>query len=248
LQVAANSGLTEEVEDLVGRGADPSTPGGAHSPYRLAMHHGHVDTLAALRRLGAAPPAGSRPPATMPSAVVLRNYLPSYVRWVALGCAVVGIGLAVALWHWTFLLIAVAGLAIVAVGNAVIGMTRVAVDGPLLAVRQVLRWQGPIDVGDLVAIGYAPAVSRRMSGRWRFVQRVAGPPLRRSAHQGFEAELAERLARRDDLRVVTVYCGRGYLSPGLQRHLAPYVLQSSALVSATVEQIFAHVVAEREFL
>ena len=96
--------------------------------------------------------------------MVLRNYLPSYVRWVAIACAALGIGLAVALWHWAFLLIAVAGLAMVAVGNAVIGLTRIAVDGRLLAVRQVLRWQGPIDVGDLVAIGYAPAVSLRMSG------------------------------------------------------------------------------------
>jgi hypothetical protein len=239
LQVAANSGLTEEVEDLVGRGADPSAPSGAHSPYRLAMRHGHIDTLVALRRLGTTPPPGSRPPATMPGAVVLRNYLPSFVRWVAIGCAVVGVGLAIALRHWAFLLIAVAGFAMVAVGNAVIGMTRVAVDGRLLAVRQILRWQGPIDLGDLVAIGYTPAVSRRMSGRWRFVQPTAGPPLRRSAHQGFEAELAERLAQRDDLRVVTVYCGRGYLSPGLQRHLAPFVRQSSALISATVEQAFA---------
>jgi hypothetical protein len=248
LQVAANGGLTEEVEDLVGRGADPSAPSGAHSPYRLAMRHGHIDTLAALRRLGVEPPPGSKPPASMPNAIVLRNYLPSFVRGVAIGCAIVGIALAVALRHWAFLVIAVAGFAMVAAGNAVIGMTRVAVDGRLLAVRQVLRWQGPIDVGDLVAIGYAPAASRRMSGRWRFVQRVAGPPLRRSAHQGFEVELAASLARRDDLRVVTVYCGRGYLSPGLQRHVAPYVRQSSALVSATVEQIFAHVVAEPEFL
>jgi hypothetical protein len=241
LQVAANSGLTEEVEDLVGRGADPSARRGARSPYRLAMRHGHIETVAALRRLGAEPPSRSRPPPSMPNAVVLRNYLPSYVRWVAIACAVVGIGLAVALRHWAFLVVAVAGFAMVVVGNAVIGATRVAVDGRLLAVRQVLRWQGPIDVGDLVAIGYAPAVSRRMSGRWRFVQRTAGPPLRRSAHQGFEPPLAEQLARCDDLRVVTVYCGRGYLSPGFQRHLAPYVRQSSALVSATVEQVFAHV-------
>ena len=175
----------------------------------------------------------------MPNAVVLRNYLPSFVRWVAIGCAVVGIGLAIALRHWAFLLIAVAGFAMVAVGNAVIGMTRMAVDGRLLAVRQVLRWQGPIDIGDLVAIGYAPAASRRMSGRWRFVQPNAGPPLRRSATPGLRSGACRRLEQRDDLRVVTVYCGRGYLSPGLQRHLAPYVLQSSALISATAEQVFA---------
>ena len=123
--------------------------------------------------------------------MVLRNYLPSYVRWVAIACAAVGIGLAVALRHWAFLLIAVGGLAMVVVGNAVIGVTRIAVDGRLLAVRQVLRWQGPIDVGDLVAIGYAPAVSLRMSGRWRFVQRerrttiaaLSAPGLRAGARR-----------------------------------------------------------------
>src|SRR5262245_2229573 len=71
LQVAANSGLTEEVEDLVRRGADPSSPRGGRSPYRLAMWHGHIETLATLRRLGAAPPPGSRSPATLSAAVVL---------------------------------------------------------------------------------------------------------------------------------------------------------------------------------
>jgi hypothetical protein len=243
LQIAANSGLTEEVEDLIRRGADPNTPRGAHSPYRLAMRRGHIETLVAMRRVGVAQPPGSRPPEQLPDAVVLRNYLPSYVRWVAVGCAVVGVGLAVALWQWAFLIVAVAGFAAVAVGNLVIGRTRVAVDGRQLAVRQVVRWQGPIDVADLVAIGYAPAASLRMSGRWRFVQRTAGPPLRRSAYQGFEPPLAERLSQRDDLRVITVYCGRGYLSPGFQRHLAPYIRRSGALVSATVEQVFAHVEA-----
>jgi hypothetical protein len=248
LQVAANSGLTEEVEDLIRRGADPSAPRGACSPYRLAMRHGHIETLAALRRLGATPPPGSRPPASLPGAVVLRNYLPGYVRWVAIACAVAGIALAVALWQWAFVIVAAAGAAMVVVGNAVIGATRIAVDGPLVAVRQVLRWQGPIDVGDLDAIGYAPAVSRRMSGRWRFVQRRAGPPLRRSVHEGFEPALADQLARRDDfasLRVVTVYCGRGYLSPGFQRHVATYVLPSAAFVSATARLAFDNAMSDR---
>ena len=72
-------------------------------------------------------------------------------------------------------------------------MTRIAVDGRLLAVRQVLRWQGPIDVGDLVAIGYAPAVSRGCPGGGASSSADAGPPLRRSAHQGFEPDLAEQL-------------------------------------------------------
>ena len=156
----------------------------------------------------------------MPNAVVLRNYLPEFVRWVVIATAVVGIGLAVALQQWPFLIIAAVGPVAVVVGNLVIGRTRIAVDGRLLAVRQVVRWQGPIDVGDLVAIGYAPAVSRRMSGRWRFVQTDAGPPYGRTAYQGFDRSLADQLKQRDDLRVVTVYCGRGFLSPGFQRHLA----------------------------
>ena len=32
---------------------------------------------------GVAPPPGSRPPDDLPNAVVLRNYLPAFVRWVA---------------------------------------------------------------------------------------------------------------------------------------------------------------------
>jgi hypothetical protein len=202
------------------------------------MQHGHIDTLVALRNAGIKPPPGSQPPDTLPDAVVLRNYLPGFVRWVAIACAVVGIVLAVAFQQWPFLIVAAVGVVAVGVGNLVIGLTRVAVDGRLLAVRQVARWQGPIDLGDLVALGYAPATSRRMSGRWRFVQTVAGPPYGRSAYQGFEPTLADQLKRRDDLRVVTVYVGRGFLSPGFERHIAKFVLPSPALVSDGARRVF----------
>ena len=236
LQMAANSGLAEQAAELVEGGADRSPRRGPQSPYRLAMHHGHVGTLVALRDAGVAPPPGSRPPEALPNAVVLRNYLPSFVWWVAIACAVAGIALAVVFQQWPFLILAAVGAALVLVGNLVIGRTRIAIDGPRLAVRQVIRWQGPIDVGTLVAIGYAPAVSRRMSGRWRFVQPDAGEPYRRTAYQGFEPPLADQLKQRAELRVVTVYCGRGFLSPGFQRHLAPYVLESPALVSEAARQ------------
>jgi hypothetical protein len=238
LQIAANSGLAEQVEDLLRRGVGVTPRRGERSPYRLAMRHGHIATLVALRDAGVDLPVGLRPPAALPNAVVLRNYLPSYVRWVVIACAVVGAGLALALWHWAFLIVAAAGALAVAVGNLVIGRTRLAVDGRLLAVRQLMRWQGPIDVSDLAGIGYAPAVSRRMSGRWRFVQRHAGPPYRRSSRQGFDAATAEPLEAQPELRVVTVYCGRGYLSPGFERHLAPYVLSSPALISSAARQVF----------
>lgn len=240
LQVAANSGLAEQAGELASRHSNVSPRRGAKSPYRLAMQHGHIDTLVALRNAGIKPPAGSHPPDALPNAVVLRNYLPGFVRWVAFACAVVGIGLAVVLQHWAFLIVAAVGVVTVAVGNLVIGLTRVAVDGRLLAVRQIARWQGPIDLGDLVAIGYAPAASRRMSGRWRFVQTVAGPPYGRSAYQGFEPSLADQLKQRDDLRVVTVYVGRGFLSPGFQRHVAGFALPSPALVSEGARRVFNH--------
>ncbi len=241
LQMAANSGLAEQAGELVMRDNGASPRRGRRSPYRLAMFHGHVDTLVALRDAGLGAPPGSRPPDTLPNAVVLRNYLPEFVRWVAVAAAAVGIALAVALRQWPFLIVAVFGVVAVAVGNAIIGLTRVAVDGRMLAVRQAFSWEGPIDLGDLVAVGYAPAASTRMSSRWRFVQTVAGPPYGRTAYQGIDRDLADRLKRRSDLRVVTVYSNRGYLSPGFQRHLAPYVRPSSAVVSSTARQVFEHV-------
>jgi hypothetical protein len=237
LQVAANSGLAEQAGELAAHHSGVSPRRGPKSPYRLAMQHGHIDTLVALQNAGVQPPAGSRPPNSLPEAVVLRNYLPDFVRWVAIACAVVGVVLAAALQQWAFLIVAVVGVVAVVVGNLVIGLTRVAVDGPHLAVRQIARWQGPIDLGELVAVGYAPAVSRRMSGRWRFVQTEAGPPYGRSAYQGFEPALAERLKQRDDLRAVTVYVGRGFLSPGFERHIARFVLPSPALVSEGARKV-----------
>ena len=239
LQIAANSGLAEQSSELAIRDRDSAPRRGPRSPYRLAMYHGHVDTLVALRQSGVAPPPGSRPPDDLPNAVVLRNYLPAFVQWVAVACAVAGVALAVVLGQWPFLILAAFGAVAVAVGNALVGLTRIAVDGRMLAVRHIARWQGPIDLGELVAVGYAPAASTRMSGRWRFVQTVAGPPYGRTAYQGIDRELAERLTQRSDLRVMTVYCNRGFLSPGFQRHVAPIVQQSSALVSSTAEQVFA---------
>jgi hypothetical protein len=233
LQTAANSGLAEQAADLLRRGAVPTPRRGPRSPARLAMHHGHVTTLAALRDGGADLPPGSRPPAGLPAAVVLRNYLPGYAWWAAAACAALGLGLAVALWQWPFLIVAAAGVLAVVVANLVIGRTRLAVDGSRLAVRQMVRWQGPLDLTGLAGLGYAPATSRRMSGRWRLVQSDAGTSYASGPRQGFDAESASRLEGRSGLLVVTVYCNRGYLSPGFERLLASYVLASDAVVSDT---------------
>jgi hypothetical protein len=208
------------------------------SPYRLAMRNGHIDTLVALRDAGAPRPPGSRPPAELPNAVVLRNYLPSFIWWLAVAVGALGLVLAVALQQWPFLIVAASGAAAILIGNVAIGMTRIAVDGPRVSVRQVRRWHGPFDLRELVALGFWKATSTRMSSRWWFVQTVAGPAFGRSAHGGFDAALLAELAERSDLRVVTIYSGRGFLSPGLERHVASYVLRSPARISTNAQSAF----------
>jgi hypothetical protein len=237
LQMAASSGLTEQVQDLVARGASMSSRRRDETPYRLAMRHGHVDTLVALRGAGATPPAGSQPPAELPGAVVLRNYLPAFIWWVAIAAGVLGLVLAIVLQQWPFVLVAASGAAAILVGNLVIGATRIAVDGPRLSVRQVRSWQGPVDLRELVALGFWKATSTRMSSRWWFVQTTAGPAFGRAAHGGFDPALLAELRPRDDLRVVTIYSGRGFLSPGLERHIGRHVAGTPARISANAQSV-----------
>ena len=239
LQMAASSGLTEQVQDLVARGASMSSRRRDETPYRLAMRHGHIDTLVALREAGVTPPPGSRPPAELPGAVVLRNYLPAFIWWVAIVVGALGLVLAIALRQWPFLLVAASGAAAILVGNLVIGSTRIAVEGPRLSVRQVRSWQGPIDLRELVALGFWKATSTRMSSRWWFVQTTAGPAFGRPAHGGFDPALLAELRQRDELRVVTIYCGRGFLSPGLERHIGRHVAGTPARISTSAQSVIA---------
>jgi hypothetical protein len=237
LQMAASSGLTEQVQDLVARGASMSSRRRDETPYRLAMRHGHVDTLVALRDAGAAPPPGSRPPAELPDAVVLRNYMPAFIWWVAIAVGALGLVLAIALQQWPFLVVAASGAAAIVVGNLVVGRTRIAVDGPRLCVRQVRSWQGPIDLRELVALGFWKATSTRMSSRWWFVQTKAGPAFGRAAHGGFDPALLAELRSRDDLQVLTIYSGRGFLSPGLERHIGRHVAGTPARISTSAQSV-----------
>lgn len=233
LQIAASSGLDEQVHDLVDRGADINAGRRDERPYRVAMRAGHVGVLTVLRDAGARIPPGSQPPPDLPQAVVFRNYLPTFTWWFAIALGALGIVLAVAVQHWAFLIVAAAGPAMVLVGDAVIGRTRIAIDGPRLSVRHVVRWQGPIDLRELVAVGFIDVVSRRMASRWRLVQTTAGDNFGRLARDGFDAPLADELQQTPELRVVTIYSGRGFLSPGLARHLARYVIDSPARLSPT---------------
>ena len=151
LQIAASSGLTEQVQDLVARGAPMNSRRRDQSPYRLAMRHGHIDTLVALRDAGAPRPPGSRPPTELPNAVVLRNYLPSFIWWLAVAVGALGLVLAAALQQWPFLIVAASGAAAILIGNAAIGMTRIAVDGP----------RGERSAGAPVAGAVRPSRARR---------------------------------------------------------------------------------------
>jgi hypothetical protein len=237
LQMAASSGLTEQVQDLVARGAPMSSRRRDETPYRLAMSHGHIDALVALRDAGTSAPPGSHAPAELPNAVVLRNYLPSFIWWVAIAAGALGIVLAIALQQWAFLIVATSGAAAILVGNLVIGTTRIAVDGPHISVRQVRSWQGPIDLRELTALGFWKATSTRMTSRWWFVQTTAGPTFGSAAHGGFEPALLDELRQRDDLRVVTIYSGRGFLSPGLERHIARHVAGTPARISTSAQSV-----------
>jgi len=237
IQIAAASGLDEQVHDLIARGISMNAGRRDQSPYRLALQSGHVGAVAVLRDAGARIPPGSQPPAELPNAVVFRNYLPAFTRWFAIALTVGGLVLAVAIRHWAFLVVAAVGPAMILVGNAVIGRTRIAIDGPLLSVRHVARWQGPIDLRELAAVGLAVATSTRMASRWRFVQRTAGDRFGRLARDGFEPSLADELQQTPDLLVVTVYSGRGFLSPGFERHLAHYVVATPARLSTTAQSV-----------
>lgn len=238
LQLAAASGLTAQVNDLLGRGASQRSGRRDHSPYRLAMRAGHIDVLIALRDAGAALPPGSRPPDDLPNAVVLRNYLPDFTWWLALAVAVFGIVMAVVAKHWAFLVVAAIGTLAIVSANVAIGRTRIAVDGPRLSVRHVLRWHGPIDLRELVAVGFWRTTSTRMSSRWRLVQTTAGPALGPSASGAFDKGLFDELRQESGLRVVTIYSGRGFLSPGFEHHLGRYVVGSSARISTNAQSVF----------
>jgi hypothetical protein len=161
------------------------------------MHRGHVPVLVALRAAGVRPPRGTTPPVSLPEAVVLRNWLPTWIWSVALFTAVIGVIGIVATRHWAFLLVAVSGTVLVSIGNGVAGLSRVAVDGPRLAVRPLARWHGPIDLRTVTSVEYRPAASSRMTARWR----LAGP----------------------DGPLPDIVAGHDFLTPGFQRHLASWL-------------------------
>ena len=206
VQFAADLGLVAELADLLARGA-PVRPRRGPGPYRLAMRRGHVPALVALRAAGARRPRGTTPPRALPTAVVLRPYLPHWTQWIVVATAVTGLIGFFATWHWAFLIVAVIGAVMVGIGNAATGATRVAVDGPRLAVHPIARWHGPIDLREVTVVDYRPVRSSRMSARWRLVA-------------------SER-------PVPDIVAGHDFMSPGFERHLAAWLDPAGTQISAT---------------
>lgn len=119
---------------------------------------------------------------------------------------------------------------LVATFPLIVRVDAVELDGPHLRVRRFVRWVGPVDLRQLVALVYRPR-TQRAGAAWLLVQRQTGRRLR--AHWRFVIgrETYERLRRQHDLRVVEVGAGSRLAPiPGLADRLAQYVLPTGAIV------------------
>jgi hypothetical protein len=230
VQAAAFSGLTDQLADLLDRGASPDVGRGGDTPYRLAMQRGHVDALAVLGSAGAPIPRGLKPPETLPNAVVLRAYTPRWLWWllvpfvVLAGAVVVEGAPAVAPG-----LIAIPLLAIATVHLA-LANTRCAIDGPLVARRRGRGWQGPVDLRKLDALGFSPPGPARSPVIWVLGQREAGDAPNVYSKRAFSRDQLAALELVPGLRFVPIYAARGFLSPGFELMLTRYVDRASVVV------------------
>lgn len=236
VQAAAFSGLTDQLADLLDRGASPNAGRGANTPYRLAMQRGHADALAVLRNAGAPTPRGLKPPDTLPNAVVLRAYPSRWLWWLLVpfvGLAgVVVVGGAPALAPG---LVAIPLLAIAAVHLA-LANTCCAIDGPLVARRRGRGWQGPVDLRELDALGFSPPGPARSPVIWVLGQREAGDAPNVYSKRTFTRDQLAALDLIPGLRFVPIYAARGFLSPGFERLLSRHLDRTSLVVGPQAEQ------------
>ena len=236
VQAAAFSGLTDQLADLVDRGASPDVGRGGNTPYRLAMQRGHVDALAILRNTGAPMPRGLKPPETLPNAVVLRAYTPRWLWWllvpfvVLAGAVVVEGAPAVAPG-----LIAIPLLAIATV-HVALANTRCAIDGPLVARRRGRGWQGPVDLRKLDALGFSPPGPARSPVIWVLGQRHVGDAPNVYSKRAFSRDQLAALELIPGLRFVPIYAARGFLSPGFELMLTRHVDRTSVVVGTQAGQ------------
>lgn len=243
LMWAADHGLERNVADLLDRGSPTGAPRPwTPSPYRLAMRRGHVPVMLALRAAGVRDPARVRPPGA-PDAVVMRPYI-GFILWpLAIVPVVIGVVAAIATGK---ALAAVGGLTLglllVALGwfiDRMAGRTVVAVDGPMLYSRRLVRWRGPIDLRRLVAVGLRESLHPRSPTLLRLANGDDGEPGegespgRPTVAAGFDDDIVATLRTRPGVRVLTVYMAAAYLRPGLEQYLFGHLDPSGTLVSST---------------
>lgn len=230
LQAAARNGLTDQVVDLLARGAAPTVGRGRHTPYRLAMQHGHAPVVAALLAAGAPIARGLEPPSALPDSVVLRAYPPAWIWWLLAPFVALSVLAAVdgvyALVPF-FLALPLLGIGFT---HLVLGNTKCAFDGPLVARRRGRGWQGPIDVRTLDAVGYAPPGGPRAPVLWFLGQRTDGDKPNLYSRRAFAKAQDQELRAIDGLRFVPLFAGRGFLSPGIQQLLVRHVDPSTVIV------------------
>jgi hypothetical protein len=126
-----------------------------------------------------------------------------------------------------FLIIPLVGIGAV---HLVLANTRCAFDGPYVARRRGRRWQGPVDLRALDALGLTPPGTVRMPVLWMLGQRQAGDKPNVYAKSAFDKEQLVTIATIDGLRFVPLYAARGFLSPGFEHLLARHVDPAKVVV------------------
>ncbi|MET0661901.1 MAG: hypothetical protein ABWZ42_02100 [Ilumatobacteraceae bacterium] len=235
MQTAVFNGRPAEVIDLLDRGISPNEGRGGRTPYRIAMQRGHTDVMVVLRDAGAAVPRGLAPPAALPNAVVLRAYSPRWIWWLLVPFLVI------AAWAMVDGAYAVApGLLIIpliGIGSVhlVLGNTKCAFDGPRVARRRGLHWQGPIDLRTLDALGFTPPGTVRMPILWVLGQREAGDRPDVYSKSAFDKQQLAAIAEMG-VRFVPLYAARGFLSPGFEDLLDRYVDRANVILGPVAAQ------------
>jgi hypothetical protein len=194
------------------------------------MQRGHTDVMVALRDAGAALPVGLAPPPVLPKAVVFRASPPAWLWWLlvpfgalAVGAIVDGAYAAVAV----FLILPLVGIGTV---YLVLSNTRCAVDGPYIARRRGRRWQGPVDLRTLDALGHTLPGTVRMPLLWVLGQREAGEQPDVYAKNAFDEKQRRAMAEIAGLRFVPLYAARGFMSPGFERLVARHLNPTNVIV------------------
>ena len=125
-----------------------------------------------------------------------------------------------------FLITPLLGIAMI---HLLLGNTRCAVHGPYVARLRGRRWQGPVDLRTLDALGHTPRGTPSMPLIWVLGQREAGERPNVYSKSAFDKKqlTAIKSAR---LRFVPLYAAGGFMSPGFERLVARHLDPTNVIV------------------